>query len=208
MNNLTVAQQTPIEIALGIDENGMTTARKLYEKLNECKNFEDFFVEVCKIKVESDFEELSRLMDVVEMFICKYSRTSIIYLKDCISAERCIPCKSKDAYKQGEQNMKNEILNNFQSIFPDFKFICVEKVIPGIGRADIYAEHGKTPVIMELKVGRKNPSSQLLAYGSAFENPTLIGITEEPLSASNRIDEKITYYTLSELRGGVAEWIV
>lgn len=30
MNNLIVTQQTPIEIALGIDENGMTTARKLY----------------------------------------------------------------------------------------------------------------------------------------------------------------------------------
>lgn len=27
------AQQTPIEIALGVDENGMTTARKLYEFL-------------------------------------------------------------------------------------------------------------------------------------------------------------------------------
>ena len=26
--------QTPIEIALGVDENGMTTARKLYEFLN------------------------------------------------------------------------------------------------------------------------------------------------------------------------------
>lgn len=34
MNNLaTVVSQTPIEIALGIDENGMTTARKLYEFL-------------------------------------------------------------------------------------------------------------------------------------------------------------------------------
>ena len=28
-----VVTQTPIEIALGIDENGMTTARKLYEFL-------------------------------------------------------------------------------------------------------------------------------------------------------------------------------
>lgn len=33
MNSLIVTQQTPIEIALGIDENGMTTARKLYEFL-------------------------------------------------------------------------------------------------------------------------------------------------------------------------------
>jgi phage anti-repressor protein len=34
MNEIqTVTNQTPIEIALGIDENGMTTARKLYEFL-------------------------------------------------------------------------------------------------------------------------------------------------------------------------------
>ena len=31
MNDLeTTKMQTPIEIALGVDENGMTTARKLY----------------------------------------------------------------------------------------------------------------------------------------------------------------------------------
>lgn len=34
MNDLEVTMaQTPIEIALGIDENGMTTAKKLYEFL-------------------------------------------------------------------------------------------------------------------------------------------------------------------------------
>ena len=34
MNELeTTKMQTPIEIALGIDENGMTTARALYEFL-------------------------------------------------------------------------------------------------------------------------------------------------------------------------------
>lgn len=33
MNDLSTQFQTPIEIALGIDENGMTTARKLYEFL-------------------------------------------------------------------------------------------------------------------------------------------------------------------------------
>lgn len=38
MNNLTVTQsKTPIEIALGIDEEGMTTARKLYEYLELAK---------------------------------------------------------------------------------------------------------------------------------------------------------------------------
>ena len=34
MNEVTITNnQTPIEIALGVDENGMTTAKKLYEFL-------------------------------------------------------------------------------------------------------------------------------------------------------------------------------
>jgi len=41
MNDIqTATMQTPIEIALGIDENGMTTARKLYAFLElEPKNY-------------------------------------------------------------------------------------------------------------------------------------------------------------------------
>lgn len=39
MNDLmNTVGQTPIEIALGIDENGMTTARKLYEFLGMDKS--------------------------------------------------------------------------------------------------------------------------------------------------------------------------
>ena len=39
MNNvMNTTNQTPIEIALGIDENGMTTARKLYEFLEMDKS--------------------------------------------------------------------------------------------------------------------------------------------------------------------------
>ena len=36
-NLINTSNQTPIEIALGIDENGMTTARKLYEFLELAK---------------------------------------------------------------------------------------------------------------------------------------------------------------------------
>lgn len=39
MNDLEVTMaQTPIEIALGVDENGMTTAKKLYEFLEMDKS--------------------------------------------------------------------------------------------------------------------------------------------------------------------------
>lgn len=56
MNQLTVTtNQTPIEIALGIDENGNTTARKLYEFLElDPKNYSRW----CKTNIiENEFAE-------------------------------------------------------------------------------------------------------------------------------------------------------
>lgn len=56
MNKLqTVTNQTPIEIALGIDEEGMTTARKLYEFLGLAKGQ---FSRWCKTNIlENEFAE-------------------------------------------------------------------------------------------------------------------------------------------------------
>ena len=52
MNNLTVTElKTPIEIALQIDENGMTTARKLYEFLELAKGQ---FARWTKTNIEED----------------------------------------------------------------------------------------------------------------------------------------------------------
>ena len=52
---MNTAMQTPIEIALGVDENGMTTARKLYEFLElEPKNYSRW----CRTNItENEFAE-------------------------------------------------------------------------------------------------------------------------------------------------------
>ena len=56
MNELeTTKMQTPIEIALGVDENGMTTAKKLYEFLElDSRNYSRW----CKSNIiENEFAE-------------------------------------------------------------------------------------------------------------------------------------------------------
>ena len=55
LSNNVVRMQTPIEIALGVDENGMTTAKKLYECLElNPKNYSHW----CKRNiVENEFAE-------------------------------------------------------------------------------------------------------------------------------------------------------
>ena len=55
-------------------------------------------------------------------------------------------------------------------------------------------------------IERKNPNQQLLSYGSNFDNPILIGITETPFDNGSKIDG-IEYYTFSELKDGVNNWV-
>ena len=89
-------------------------------------------------------------------------------------------------------------MDNFDKIFPECDHIQIEKNVKGIGRIDIYTEKNGRPVIIELKIGRKNPNQQLLAYSAGFENPILIGITEFPLDEEQKISG-IEYFSLHEL---------
>lgn len=183
------------------------SARELHERLNKLNDFKEFFIEVSKMKISMEFEELKILQKVVKSFNFKFGNDAVIYLSDSISAEIALPFNSLEARKASEQEMKEQIVNNFNSIFPDYTFVCCEKQVGGIGRIDIYALYGDRSVIIELKTGNKNPNTQLLAYGSKFENPILIGITEQDISDERKI-EGITYFIFSELKKGVEQWII
>lgn len=178
----------------------------IIKKLFPKDTFTEFFVAVSEMKVEFDFEELRVLKNVVKEFCVKFDYAAITYLCDSILAEAALPCKQPEGRDFSESKMRNEILNNFSSIFPDYKFICTEKPIGGIGRIDIYALCGDRSVIIELKQGRRNPNGQLIAYGSKFSDPILIGITEEELSEECKI-EGITYFSFNELKKNVENWI-
>lgn len=188
-------------------EQPTVSARDLHEKLNTCKDFAEFFIEVCKMKVSMDTNDLKVLMDVVNGYIGKFNSTAIVYLQDCILTERILPCKAKEINKQIEKDMQREVANNFKELFPDYTFQRTEKPVDGIGRIDIFATYKERPVILELKVGRKNPNSQLIAYASRFENPILIAINQEPISETNRIPG-IKYLIFEEMKRGVSQWIV
>lgn len=186
-------------------EQPTVLARDLHEVLKSIDNFKDFFVEVSKMKVSMEMEGLKTLIAVTRSYAYKFGAESIAYLTDSISTEMVLPFKILDTRKSSEKKMKEQIVNNFNSIFPKFSFVCCEKQVDGIGRIDIYALHEERSVIIELKTGNKNPNSQLIAYGSKFENPILIGITELEISGEKKI-KGITYYTLEQLKRGVEQW--
>lgn len=183
------------------------SARELYERLSKLNDFKDFFLDVSKMKISMEFEELKILQKVVKSFDYKFGVDAVIYLSDSISTEMVLPFNSLESRKASEKEMKYQIVNNFNSIFPDYTFVCCEKQVGGIGRIDIYALYKDRSVIIELKTGNKNPNTQLLAYGSKFENPILIGITEQDISDERKV-EGITYFTFPELKRGVEQWII
>lgn len=157
--------------------------------------------------MQFDREELKILIKALRNYYFKYGVETITYLIDSIHAEMTLPCNSVEARKFSESVMRKEILNNFNKIFPDFYNIETEKSVGGIGRIDIYAEKGERPVIIELKINKKNPNQQLISYGAAFKNPILIGITELPLDEKQKVSG-IKYYSLLELKEEIDNWII
>lgn len=93
-----------------------------------------------------------------------------------------------------EKQMQQEIIDNFSKLFPQYTFIKKEYRVPS-GRIDILAkDKNNDDVIIELKLNKKNPNRQLLDYENYFNNPTLIGITQEKLSDKIK-KTNIIYYT-------------
>lgn len=188
-------------------ENPTVSAFDIWEVLDRCEDFTQFFIACSEMKVKFDRDELRVLANALRKYYAKYGCDCMAYLIDSIQAEMTMPCKGVASRRLSEKVMKKEILNNFNKIFPCFDNVETEKSVNGIGRIDIYAEKDKRPVIIELKINRKNPNQQLLAYGLAFKNPILIGITEKPIRQEQKI-QGIEYYALSELKEEIDNWIV
>ena len=68
---------------------------KLYKKLQECEDFQSFFILVSEAKVKANRDELEELREVVDMFMYSFDVSAIIYLKDTITCEMTLPCKSR-----------------------------------------------------------------------------------------------------------------
>lgn len=183
------------------------SARELHKQLNKCMSFKEFFIKVSECRVLFDFEELRVLREVVKKYSVKYGSEAIVYLADSISCERTLPCKSLEARKNEESEMKRQIVNNFNTLFPNFKFVSCEKEVPGVGRIDIYAMCDDRAVIIEIKTENKNPNAQLLAYSYKFDNPILIGITQRRIGKERQL-EGAHYFTFDELKGMVKEWVI
>ena len=189
-------------------DQASTLEKELLDDLLTCETFQDFFVKASELRVKLDSKGLRTLRDVVGRFVLKFDGKSIVYLCDSITTEMFLPCKQEISPVIREKALQNELLNNFNSAFPDYELIGAEVPVKGIGRIDILAEDKQTkrPIIIELKIKSKNPNKQLLAYASRYENPIIVGITEDDLPEGVK-HEDVIYHTFKTLKEGAAQWV-
>ena len=167
-------------------------------------SFEKLFIATCQVMhgPERDPETGRMWKDflpkVLDIFYEKFNSRAIDYLKDYVYFQKDW-WYGKKPREKSEADYKERIVENFDKIFTNYDLVQSEKDI-SIGRVDILAKDraSNRDVIIELKVGNKNPTLQLLAYGCKFIDPILIGITEKPLNKESKVDG-ILYYTYEEL---------
>lgn len=175
----------------------MLNENQLLKELLACPDFESFFVKVNSLKTHMDVSELYQVNRILGRNDFGYSASTITYLRDCIMSE-IVYMRSTKEIKHDETSVKEKIVENFQKVFPHFRFVKEEYTVENIGRIDIFAkdvESGR-PVIIELKMGARSPNQQLFAYGREFKNPILVGVTQYPVKYKS---PEIQYYTYSEL---------
>lgn len=173
------------------------------EKLKECETFEELFIAVNEMKFRLSYrKEYLWMQEVLQeiMLTFKFDARALIYLKDMMTLESVYTLGIKEERKKTEKDMQDEIIENFELLFPEYTFVKKEHKIK-TGRIDILAEakKDKRPVIIELKKGKGNPTKQLLAYATEFTNPILVGVTEEKLDYRT-MHENIKYLVYSGTR--------
>lgn len=181
-----------------IDNDNKVSGRELHDFLEESKSFQELFNKVYELMICTNRDiNKSIMLALNSPAFIKYGK-SLVYLRDMISMNRVLPCNSGKERNYEEKKLHDYIVDNFNIIFPDYRFIGSEVVIENIGRIDILGEEKTTnrKIIMEIKVGGHNPNSQLYAYGAHYNNPILVGVVDD--SFSNRLDS-IVYINHSSI---------
>ncbi|MCQ4637227.1 hypothetical protein NE619_10885 [Anaerovorax odorimutans] len=126
----------------------------------------------------------------------KFGGSTIGMLMDVFAEAAYI---AQDDHPRKESDYVIMIEQGFEDIFPEFEFIKREAQIDNY-RLDILAKdkRSKKAVIFEVKMGRKDPTSQLLTYKKIFDKPLLIGITEKRL-IEHQQHKDIYYFTYDDL---------
>ena len=169
-----------------------------HEPVVSIDTFEQLYLYVSKVKVQADIPGLKKLKEFVRGFYFSDWSEAVVYLNDEIDLEIVYRSQTKLNDGNNEAGMQREIYESFGKLFPDYEKPQTEFPV-STGRVDIFAVEKVTgrPVVIELKTGAKNPTNQLLAYAHNFNNPILIGVTNEEIDTSRK-NSGVFYFTYNK----------
>lgn len=199
-----ISKEEYVKLIVDMYEQGTTFLGKcktqkesdITNDLCECGSFEEFFIKAYDYIWDLDDDYIDDLIHAIEKFYPVYGYEPLSRIRE-YAFEHSILYNSRvqRRNKTSESDIQKDIINNFNILFPTYDFVGVEKVLDGIGRIDIYAKEKITnrDVVIELKTNNGNPTKQLIAYGSVFENPILIGINQNGLKDNQMLNDIIYY---------------
>lgn len=171
-------------------------------------SFDDLFLYVCDYtwlcptnKLGRFCREIEKIEHISEMAKIKLGEFTdrILYfhnMNELFSSQ--VKSHIKNDYL--EKDYEADIVKNFDKIFPEYIFLKKQKAVGKDVRdfIDIYAKDRETErdVIIEIKLGSKNPRKQLMRYAFYFDKPILVSLTQKECSAK---DSNIKYVVWNKI---------
>lgn len=106
--------------------------------------------------------------------------------------------RDRVASSNKEAEYTEKLLAKFSEVFPGYDLVGTQAKTKAGGVMDILAKDKASgrDVIIELKLGKKNPARQLYGYAVDFDNPILVAINEASVKSKS---DNVTYLLFSEL---------
>lgn len=176
-------------------ESYINTIINIHFKINNIFEYIDFLGIIRRLNevIQSELPSINNnLFDNIEM----------LFTMNCVSGNDVI----RQSLKITEKEIKDNLIQNFNKIFPNWKFIKDEYCIENVGFIDILAKDKETNryVIIEIKKDETNPNKQLLKYSKDFINPILVGITDMD---KKKYKNNIIYFKTKDILNKLKQYI-
>jgi hypothetical protein len=142
--------------------------------------FPIFYTTIHKAKI-SNSKDISAFIDMCSKLYSLTGDENYFYFRSDLMKDYVELSYRETGYT--ERNLRDDLIKNFNDIFPYYEYIQKEYVINSRFKIDIFAKEKQTDksVIIEIKKKDINPNDQLIKYSNYFEYPILISISEEPI---------------------------
>lgn len=176
-------------------ESYINTIINIHFKINNIFEYIDFLGIIRRLNevIQSELPTINNnLFDNIEM----------LFTMNCVSGNDVL----RQSLKITEKEIKDNLIQNFNKIFPNWEFIKDEYCIENVGFIDILAKDKETNryVIIEIKKDETNPNKQLLKYSKDFINPILVGITDMD---KKKYKNNIIYFKTKDILNKLKQYI-